>query len=544
MIAATFNSFRGDMTSEGGEGISCGASGTVYLKQNDNGVLKHSVMTDNGGKTCRGVYTIAAWKDLSVPFHLNIRGGSSVKFQVESTPNQPLQISYIDGDYTGVLVLQDQQYARIATSYGTQHAFALKCKLEAQKGSMVTLPSKLLLTDLDSSDNDSVSLNVSGRVLGLSELVVANGGQAFFSLDSQNGIDSSRIGAPGSLLLTSVYVTHGGTLMLGLDRLSLFSLQVLQELDVEFGAKIMGRFLTLVAPSASIAFGGEVTSTGQGQPPRKGGVDGGSHGGNGGSTSLPVLPDTLFNVSASGQGGNSPAGNEDSKGGGGGGFIRISVDNTFTLHGVISSSGGEGVNGGSGGAGGSVVIVTENFLGEGQVQVAGGDGDTTSTANSAGGGGGGRIYVDIKNYNNFTGSYITHGGSSLSQAGGAGTALVNEFRMGFLNLFISNTGADGSSFAETVLDLVPGTTTFTNLILGQNVQLEISTPNLYFIAQEISCEQGTTVFIHDKVIFSADVNKNETRLACSFDVSEQAELRLPNTVELLGARNRFDGRFY
>lgn len=435
------------------------------------------------------------------------------------------------------------QTAEVATAYGTDRAFALRAKLQVDSGAVVTLPSRLLLTDPDSSTTDYTSLNVSGTVLGLTELVVAEGGRAVFALSSRNGVDLSQLGPAASLMLARLSVTHGGRVSLGLDdSLSEFTLTILQNLDVEYGGVLESRVVSITTPTASLAFGGEITTSGLGQPAIQGSnPTGGSHGGRGGmSANTTTLPDSVFDVTASGEGGSSVTGNAASSGGSGGGFITIAIDNTFTLHGVVSCNGSKGTGSAGGGAGGGVVLSTNHLLGGGQIQAAGGDGGNVA----GGGGGGGRIKTFIRADNNFTGTYIVRGGSSKTQAGGAGTALEEEFWTGDKTLYVSNTGASGATFAQTPLHLTHNTTTtFTLLSLGQNVNLYLPPAPVTLVASEMACGSGTVVTVEDGVVMSADVDKTETRLACSFILRPQGELRLPNVVELLGAGNKFDGRF-
>ena len=537
VVVQSFNSFLGSFEAHGGTGRACGGAGTVYIQQSDTGVTRHTVTADNVGQVCEGVFTVIPWPDVSIHLHFDIRGHSMVKFDAVTSASQPLIISNLEGDRTGGILIPDQQVLEIATAYGTQHPFALKCKLELQAGSTATVPSKLLLTDTDSTTNDKTTFNVSGTVLGLTELVVAEGGQAFFSLESQNGVDASRVGQAKSLLLSKLSITHGGRITLGEDGLTEFTLRILQELDVEYGGEVVGRVLSVTAPTASLAFGGLVTTSGLGQPPQTGSTQGGTHGGHGGSTTSPSLPDTVYDVTATGEGGQSSGSDATSLGGAGGGFIQLNIDQGFTLHGTISSNGSNGDNAAGGGAGGSVIITTTHLLGGGQVQVAGGDGGE----NGGGGGAGGRINVLVNTDSNYTGTFIVRGGSSTVEAGGSGTAYIKEYWTGKETLIISNTGTSGPAFAQTPLLFNSGTITFSHLDLGQNVQLVLPASAVYFIAQEISCGTGTVVVVENGVTFSADVNKNETRLSCSFDISQTAELRLPNVVELLGASNKFDG---
>jgi hypothetical protein len=69
----------------------------------------------------------------------------------------------IEGDYTGLLTIRSGQYFVIATSYGTQYAFSLPCKIVVEKDGYATLPARLLLED--ETDDDEINLDIQGNVI-------------------------------------------------------------------------------------------------------------------------------------------------------------------------------------------------------------------------------------------------------------------------------------------------------------------------------------------------------------------------------------------
>ncbi|MFC1754635.1 FG-GAP-like repeat-containing protein [Thermoproteota archaeon] len=108
--------------------------------------------------------------------------------------------------------------------------------------------------------------------------------------------------------------------------------------------------------------------------------------------------------------------NGETYGGTGGGVIRLVVNNSFVLEGVVESDGGNGAyynndHAAGGGSGGSVWITTYNLSGSGLLRAVGGAGANAGNADG-GGGAGGRIAVYF-NESAFTtmNSAIVSGGS-------------------------------------------------------------------------------------------------------------------------------------
>ncbi|HNQ90059.1 MAG TPA: Ig-like domain-containing protein, partial [Verrucomicrobiota bacterium] len=191
-----------------------------------------------------------------------------------------------------------------------------------------------------------------------------------------------------------------------------------KELVVEAGSR--------VSADSQGYVGGESASIGSygrgpgGAPAYGGGGSGGSYGGYGGA----VAGQAAIYGSASaptdlGSGGgdnsdNSPGG----YGGSGGGAIRLVVSGTFTLDGVISANGGDGVGSEQGGgSGGSIWVTTQVLTGAGLFQATGGAGQGAGS-----GGGGGRIAIYYTQAAEFTGyTASTAAGGTGNGAGQVGT---------------------------------------------------------------------------------------------------------------------------
>ena len=117
----------------------------------------------------------------------------------------------------------------------------------------------------------------------------------------------------------------------------------------------------------------------------------------------------------------------------GGGVIKITAGE-LQIDGDIECKGGlyeKGINHG-GGSGGSVYINTTTFQGDGVIDVSGGPGN-----GYGGGGSGGRIAV-YYHLSSFTGQLKAFGGSSLHEAGAAGTIYQKDYRQNLQYLLVTN----------------------------------------------------------------------------------------------------------
>ena len=533
--------FHGTHTAFGGKGSNAnGASGSVYIDyQQAGGVKKNLVVLDNRGQLSASMTVLTGVLSLST---LRIMRNSRAKISGSN-----IKIQTIEGDYTGLLTALAGQEFDIATQYGTQEAYSLQCKIVISELATAILPAKLQIQDASLSASEAYNLDVQGTMVGVQELVVASGGRAQITSSSNSGPRASQLSPTGTLSLTRLDVNTGGYLALGTDSDTKFMLDVLSSINVKFGGEIYGRYLRTQSADLQVAYTGTLGVTGGGFPADQGpgagqGGSGGSYGGNGGrsSSGSQALKDTygsVFTADLFGSGGGSNVGN----GGAGGGKLEVEVRGTITLNGNMESNGQNGVQKSGGGSGGSISISTRNIRGYGYVSVVGGSGGSSG----GGGGGGGRITLDATNEYNFTGRYVVRGGSStLSQAGGAGTAhlLYRVNRLEYFTLITDNSGTTGTNFSATFID-VTSTSTFEvdQFKIGDQTLVVLRSPGVHYIRRSLSCGSDSVISVRDEVTFSADTGLEHTKLTCSLKLSQRGEARLPKTVELLGADNDFRG---
>jgi len=202
-------------------------------------------------------------------------------------------------------------------------------------------------------------------------------------------------------------------------------------ITIHGGGQLVGSYLVLDCLNVTVDATGIISAAGLGLKSGTGAAlyaSGGGHGGDGGigaaSATLTGRPygSVRLPVVFGSSGGMSY---QDVSGGAGGGVIHITARNSLEVHGSVTAAGQAGVPTAGGGSGGSIKLVSPMFDGFGSISVAGGSGGSIVTVSSStnyigGGGGGGRLAVYASN-NTFTGQLSAFGGSSSSEAGGAGT---------------------------------------------------------------------------------------------------------------------------
>ena len=537
-------SFYGSVTAYGGKGgTNNGAAGTVYkIFQLSGGTSKTAIVVNNKESVTRSKTVVNSITKVS---ELELVGKAKVIFDTSGSDN--VEIELIEGDYTGLLTIRSGQYFVIATSYGTQYAFSLPCKIVVEKDGYATLPARLLLED--ETDDDEINLDIQGNVIALRNLVVALNAKAYFSYNARSGLTTSKLSALGSFSLTNLEVTTDGKLEVAQDSTNRYTLEILHEFNIKYGGKLNARNLYVEVPTMQVAYNGLLSVDGASSDPGSGaGNDGSgaSHGGSGGVSTSGLEPTAkyvghIFTAENFGSaGGTTTSGGE---GGKGGGIVKLKVTTLLTLNGKISSHGNNGVSGGGGGSGGSVSVDTIDMLGSGSVSVIGGN----VTNSTGGGGGGGRVYLFSSGDYNYTGTFVLKGGNSISaQAGGAGTAFLKYYsgNLLFRKFLSDNSWITGNSIASTHID-TPGETSVAvdEFEVGDKTTIEVTTVGLHFTSSVLVCGSESFLVIQDDVIFSADIESSYSKLTCSLHLEEKGEARLPKTVELLGADNQFRGKF-
>ncbi|HLO39933.1 MAG TPA: immunoglobulin domain-containing protein [Phycisphaerales bacterium] len=149
-----------------------------------------------------------------------------------------------------------------------------------------------------------------------------------------------------------------------------------------------------------------------------------------------------------GSGGGADTGGTTSVGGAGGGAIRLNVEGSLTIDGIISANGQSTPgNQAAGGSGGSIWITCATLAGSGSLTATGGGGNTSFS----GGGGGGRVAIYYAS-GTYSGTFDASGGVGYLGSGGAGTFYIE--KAGSLGtLYIDNadkSSAEGTEFTGSM----------------------------------------------------------------------------------------------
>ncbi|WAR26297.1 TENX-like protein [Mya arenaria] len=545
IIATTLTSFLGSITAYGGKGVgSAGAAGTIYKEYQQSGGAQFKTVTINNNDELSESYTHVS--SITSITDLIVNGYGQVKFDGNAT----ITIDKISGDYTGTLTIGDGQTYTIATSYGTLSPYALMCKVLIEDGGMATLPSKILLTDDDSTGEDWFNLEIYGTVIGVREMTVSSGGKVLIHSKSRSGLDTSNLKPVGTLAFNKIDVTTDAVFELSLDSMDLYTLSMVKELNVKYGGTVKSRNLFISSPAVEIAYGGQLSVNGgnsnAGDAAGNGGTSGagGTHGGKGGDSADSVTPVVDFNglFNQATEFGSAGGDGSTETGALGGGFLKLEVNSLLNIEGTISADGGDAEIDAGGGSGGAIhIAVINDMTGSGMISVKGG------SATSGGGGGGGRIFIDVDGDYHFLGDFRLCGGSSTSaQAGGSGTAytIVQEAGSpGYVdNFYFDNACATGVTPGVSYINVTSADIyTVNRLIMGASTRVWLYTANVHFKAKTLTCGAGSTVIVGDDTIFSPDYELVYSAITCSFDLKPDGELRLPKSVELKGEASSLEG---
>ena len=176
-------------------------------------------------------------------------------------------------------------------------------------------------------------------------------------------------------------------------------------------------------------------------------------------------------------------------GGWGGGSLRLTVDGTCTLEGMVTATGTAGdETGGGGGSGGSIYLTVGTFTGTGSITANGGSGGS-----NAGGGGGGRIaiYYDV---DTFTGSTTACGGSGYRR-GGAGTIYTHASSEPDGHLLVDNCGGSGALTPLTDAD------TFADITASNQGKPEFVGSTVPTVVEQLIAADGGAFYVHTTATF-------------------------------------------
>ena len=547
--------YAGSYTAYGGTGQSAnGGAGTIYLQTYEVGLLTKSLIIDNNGLNIDS-YTVLISETEEVSLDkLIIQNKGQLK--VVSGDQTTISISQLVGDFTGSIMVQNNQSLSLARKQGISSSYYLQSALVVEDGGEVILPASLYIPSMKYG---LTSLHLGGIISGTSNLIVGAYGSVVVEPTARTAAISNGqylfIDPPGTLTLDSLQILGHGMLELKTSTAKPATLNILDALHVRYGGQLKAGYLLLDAMQVHVEYSGKILSDGlgfgaeEGEGPGirnpSGGASGASHGGKGGDSSNGIKPSiisygTLYDANHFGSGGGT--GSSGTPGFGGG--IIIMKMSSLRLDGTISSSGSVASGTSGGGSGGSIhLTLQDSFTGSGNIKSTGGSGGSSG----GGGGGGGRISVHVFSESHFDGEYFVYGGSAVgsNQAGGSGTVYKTKTVDGIRDtkLYINNNNPSINQAAITQLneDQV-SEYTFDELHVLHNVILEIYGDDVVLITTSLFSETSSVIRIHDGMMMSIAEGVSEAAFACSFELDPAGELRLPERVTFNGPNNILSGK--
>lgn len=543
---------------------------TKLLLDNDNrnGVLGTMIMDDNG----------------TVPYKFEfdeIEANNHAVLWIEGSDSE-LTVHKFDGDRTGLMHLTGAQkvYAEYVESTSGYTVAPVSYKID--DGAEIILPSTTIILGTRSE--------MSGQLTMVQNLTVAEGANCEFTSTAQTALieagNYTHLTQPGNISLSHLTIQRGSevkftekpgsNLVLDLTKLSIkYEGLMWMNKGTIFSANGVVESLGIL----NVDYMGHDAANGPGAGATNGTNGyGGAHGGHGGAPEPNVggTPyDSVYKPTHQGSGG----GNGDGVGGRGGGYLRFEIGETLWVDGEVTLEGEAGRSGNAGGgSGGGLFIKTMNFTGFGHIDCHGGAG-----SGNGGGGSGGRIAVHI----NFSNRYI----GRLNVIGGLGTGTVPSGAAGTVYL---QENSRGPQYAEIKYDNATGKTIMTaqhrrieinNDDIDSHLYVDHKEPWLYTMLFEESDKEyefdeavleghsnllieyptgtvgGTGWAVEVKInLFHGDMTgvvrvrdrqrlyvevvesiSNETIAPCSFRIDDGAEVFMPTTTNLLGARTVMAG---
>ena len=429
----------------GGKGESYGAAGTAYVEETARGPQYADIKYD---KTTNATYTVATHRYVEIDnnnhkstaysmvlesdhsyyefeeIHLTRQANLQVQHSPKS-PNVTVIVHRFLGDRTGHFHLRRNQTIYVEVVESQTNVSLAPCSFKIDEGAEIVFPSVVYIIGVRSV--------IEGRVTGVHDLIVSEGGKIEFSSSSETARTENgqyvEINGKGNFSFGTVTVERHSVLTF--RRINETLRLKCADLKIMYEGRIIMNHGEFYSDYANIESEGLLTLEGKGFGPEEGpgrgetsGIvgSGASHGGQGGKTADGKRGKPYGSVFSPQQFG-SGGGNGQGTGGNGGGYILWKAGTKLEINGFLLAGGanGTGSNAG-GGSGGSVLIITTNMTGNGEIAVNGGNG-----TGKGGGGAGGRVGIHCSWRYEFGGKITNHGGVGGSDGdGGAGGTFYKE----------------------------------------------------------------------------------------------------------------------
>jgi hypothetical protein len=530
--------YSGVVSSFGGCTTTCGAAGTVFIREYLIGLQYETTIVNNDGRSSGGITSIMHGTQADYTLQkLRITQEGRVEV-VNPSSNITVNINVLDleGDFTGQLrVLNNQRLSLGSSSVTGSQPFVLRCAVSVEVGAELTLAPRVFVKKTTLRP----CFDVFGKVQGGQELII--GRNALVSV-SPEGVIGTKSSKKGILTFREIHVLSGGHIVFNHGGKSSVEVRAVS-INIEYSGILESPLVLLKTPELNIQMGARVVSNGLGyrSGPGVGGLsgfslwDGGSYGGCGGGFTGVFCPiyGSMFGSIEPGSGGGAATG---SNGGQGGGVIVLEVG-TLLLDGEITTDGGNGQGNAGGGSGGSVHMTIGNvFSGRGTVRARGG-----KSGIEGGGGGGGRIYINSEGIDNFKGDVDARGGVGVKLTSGSpGTIWLLQNKKGLTTktLILDNKDISLTEQLPVVLNETVSRYYFDVLHLVGSI---ILTPDHHMIIEKLVTSPLSTISVPNGLIVEIDTNSRATSPECSLHVAKHGELRLASSVTFLGPDNQFSG---
>lgn len=534
--------FTGTVTSYGGCGATCGAAGTIFIREYVIGLPLNSTIVDNGNSETEANTIIMHEQKLSYTMRL-LKLVNGARLEVATIPNVEMRIAIqqLDGDGSGRLHVHRNQTLTLGAGKAvTSRPFMFPWAMIVDEGATLNLAPVLFITRTAVLP----SLYLAGKLNGGQEV---NVGQEASVVIAKTGIIGTFTNTPGIYSFRSLKVSSGGHITFEADKFTNAPVEVRAiSIDVAFGGILEGRYLRVITPLLNVAFNGVVRADGLGNPPGAGfGVGssslltGGGYGGCGGGNTNDscVVYGSLYKATEFGSGGGTsqiPDGNHGTAGG----IIDVMASH-LVVDGVISSNGQSGDSTTTGGgSGGSVDIsITEQLSGRGQIKAEGGD----CVGEITGAGGGGRISLLITGDDKFSGTFSARGGNSSAKSGSPGTVYIEVGKTVLRDkkLILDNSGIHSASPLPVFLKQSSvASYNLQELYLKGKVILHVEKD---MQVDKLVTDSNSVIYIKDNVTFTAEPTSRYLQPYCNFIVESNGEIRIPDEVMFLGSSNVFKG---
>ena len=540
----TYESRGGDSPRPSGRG----GGGTVYLEDVRGYQPYRRLLVDNANRPWEQYTDVS---DVGVTHYvfdeLHISRQATLRFRPTPGARISLLVRRVVGDGTGLLHVQEGQYAALEYEQSKIKAFTAGINVMVDEGAEVHFPATLYVYGRGArlrTFTEPRSIHLFGQLTGVSHLLVTEAKTLYFGPRAHTALWENG---------TYVFVEGEGEFSMGRLELKSHALFLFHpdtpllcnagRIDVRYLAVMSAENIIIMTGTLNVEAGGRITvaahdrtrdtldstagrggaGTGAGHASRggyRGGVEGGASYGD------------MYRPVERGSRGGATGGVD---GGAGGGVIRLVIGFVLYVDGDITVD-GAAKGSGAGGSGGSLWATAWALRGHGLLSARGGAGEAS--------GSGGRIAVHLGTRNHYSGRYTATGGGGDAgglAAGGAGSVFLRDTRytLPHSTLLLDN---GGSTWDQAYTLTAPHTAhfAFDELHLFANASLRLSpvARNASITVTKLVGDRSGRIHLlagHTGFIERATTARTTTKTPANIWVDAGATVYMATTVYVLGS---------